>query len=671
MRYSFVFNFAIALMAFAGWCNHTQADDWPEFLGKNRNGISAETSLIDSFPATGPVIRWRTAGGVGMSAVVVQGDYAVTTWNEEGKQWLVALDTADGKVKWKTQIGPAYKNPMGDGPRATPTIAAERVYAYSGEGILIAVDLASGRLLWSKDVMQELSAKPSEYGMSCSPLVIDDRLIVHTGADDAAVVAFAASDGKLLWKSGSGHAGYSSPVLMDLAGTKQVVSFSGTAVLGFDPDSGKVLWSYPFETDYGCNTASPVSIDGGVFISSGENHGSVLLDVKLQNGTYAVSERWKSLDSKSVMRNEWQTSIVLGDHLYGFDNVGAAGPVSHFSCIEAKTGKPVWQKLRFGKGNLIYADGKFWLTTIEGELVIAKADASGFQELSRATLVGKNRQTLSIANGCGYLRDDSEVVCIELASPKIDLAFDAETIDTWHGFKRHRFSFDGQEAWVVEPETPRADGRFSWCMMFPDAFTERCAAPMLVSRGYYHVFLSVGNSFGAPKAIDKLGAFHKMLVERGFHPQAVLIGISRGGLYAHRYAATYPDRVSVIYDDAAVLDYQSWPGGKGKGKGSPGDWQELRKWYGFDTDQQAADYPHTPLKTLGLLAKQKIAILSVVGDSDDVVPVEENTAVAEKLYKEFGGVFEVIHKPGVGHHPHGLDDPTPVVEFIERYTVQK
>jgi dienelactone hydrolase len=127
----------------------------------------------------------------------------------------------------------------------------------------------------------------------------------------------------------------------------------------------------------------------------------------------------------------------------------------------------------------------------------------------------------------------------------------------------------------------------------------------------------------------------------------------------------------VIYDDAAVLDYQSWPGGKGKGKGSPGDWQELLKWYGFDTDQQAADYPHTPLKTLELLAKHKIAIISVVGDSDDVVPVDENTAVAEKLYKEFGGVFEVIHKPGVGHHPHGLDDPTPVVEFIEKHTMQK
>jgi hypothetical protein len=216
------------------------------------------------------------------------------------------------------------------------------------------------------------------------------------------------------------------------------------------------------------------------------------------------------------------------------------------------------------------------LTTIEGDLVIAKADTDGFQELSRAKLVEKNRQTLSIANGCGYLRDDSEVVCVELATPKIDLAFEGETIDSWHGFKRHKFSYDGQEAWVVESKSPRA-----------------------------------------------------------------------------------------------VLDYQSWPGGKGKGKGSPGDWQELRKWYGFESDEQATDYPQTPLKTLGVLAKHQIAIVSVVGDSDEVVPVDENTALAEKIYKELGGVIEVIHKPGVGHHPHGLDDPTPVVEFIEKYTMQK
>lgn len=260
-----------------------------------------------------------------------------------------------------------------------------------------------------------------------------------------------------------------------------------------------------------------------------------------------------------------------------------------------------------------------------------------------------------------------EIAGTSKSPSSIDVVFEGESIDTWHGFKRHRFQFDGEEAWVVEPKEPRSDRRFSWCMMFPDAFTDRCAAPLLLSRGFYHVYLSVGNSFGAPKAIEKLHAFHQMLATRGLHPKAVLIGISRGGLYAHRFAATHPDHVSVIYNDAPVLDYQSWPGGKGKGKGSPGDWQELKRLYEFESDAQAAQYDKTPFKTLEVLVQNKITIISVVGDTDDVVPVAENTEPAAARYKELGGVFEVIHKPGIGHHPHGLDDPTPVVEFIEKH----
>ena len=414
MQRPFTLNFLATSLSLCLCATNAHAEDWPQFLGPYRNAISSEEGLLESFPAAGPTVRWRAQGGVGMSAVVVQGNYAITTWNADGKQWLVALDVANGKEKWKTEMGSTYENAMGDGPRATPTIAGEKVYAYSGEGILIAADLKSGKLLWRKNVMQELSSEPSEYGMSSSPLVVDNCVIVHAGAVDGAVVAFSTEDGKRLWQTGSGHAGYSSPALLNVAGSNQVVSITGTAVMGIAPSSGEVLWSYSFETDYGCNTASPVLVDGGVFVSAGENHGSVLLDVKNTNGSYMVSERWKSLNSKSVMRNEWQTSIVIGDLLYGFDNVGAAGPVSHFSCIEAKTGKSVWQQSRFGKGNLVYADGRFFLTTIEGELVIAKADAKGFKELSRAQLVGKNRQTLSIANGYGYLRDDNEVVCIEL-----------------------------------------------------------------------------------------------------------------------------------------------------------------------------------------------------------------------------------------------------------------
>jgi pimeloyl-ACP methyl ester carboxylesterase len=247
------------------------------------------------------------------------------------------------------------------------------------------------------------------------------------------------------------------------------------------------------------------------------------------------------------------------------------------------------------------------------------------------------------------------------------LRFEGETVDFWHGFQRHRFQFDGMEAWVVEPKKARGDGAFSWCMMFPDAFTERCAAPMLLDHGFHHVYLAVGNTFGSPAAIKKLRAFHQELENRGLSSKSVLIGISRGGLYAHRYAVEYPDHVSVIYGDAPVLDFKSWPGGFGKGKGSPGDWQEVLKLYGFATDAEAKAYVGNPIDTLEVLAKKRIPLIYVAGDADEVVPIEENAAIVEERYRKLGGTVELIRKAGVGHHPHGLDDPAPVVAFIERH----
>lgn len=250
---------------------------------------------------------------------------------------------------------------------------------------------------------------------------------------------------------------------------------------------------------------------------------------------------------------------------------------------------------------------------------------------------------------------------------EVQLGFDGEKLDAWHGFERHRFSFEGRDAWVVVPKKPRGDGAFSWCMMFPDAFTERCAAPMLLEHGFYHVFLDVGNTFGAPEAVQALGRFHDMLLKRGFAKKSVLIGISRGGLYAHRYATEFGDRVAVIYGDAPVLDFKSWPGGLGEGKGSAGDWELCKKLYGFADDEAARRFLGNPIDTLNVLAEHKIPLVYVVGDKDDVVPYAENVRIVEERYKKLGGLIEVFHKPEVGHHPHGLDDPTPVVKFIEAH----
>jgi len=255
-----------------------------------------------------------------------------------------------------------------------------------------------------------------------------------------------------------------------------------------------------------------------------------------------------------------------------------------------------------------------------------------------------------------------------LAADAPNLAFANARTDTWHGHTRHAFQFQGRSAWVVVPATPLPGNPWSWCMMFPDAFTQRCAAPQLLAAGFHHAYIDVGNSFGSPVAVATLAAFRDDLVRRGLAPRAALIGISRGGLYAHRYAAEHPAHVAVIYGDAAVCDFKSWPGGKGKGKGSPGDWTACLAAYEFPNEAAALAYTGNPVDALEPLAKAGIALVHVVGDADDVVPPAENGLVVAERYGKLGGTIELIHKPGCGHHPHGLDDPAPVVDFIRRHT---
>ena len=208
-------------------------------------------------------------------------------------------------------------------------------------------------------------------------------------------------------------------------------------------------------------------------------------------------------------------------------------------------------------------------------------------------------------------------------------------------------------------------------MEFPDAFTDRCAAPALLEKGFHHGHIVVGNTFGCPAALKHFDAFYESLISRGLAKKAVLIGISRGGLYAYRWASEHPAKVAVIYGDAPVCDFKSWPGGKGKGKGSAGDWAALQKCYGFKDEAEALAYKGNPVDVLEPLAKAGIALVHVVGDTDDVVPVAENTAVVEERFKKLGGTIQVHHKPGVGHHPHGLEDPSPVVKFILEHAAGK
>ncbi|MFM8729511.1 MAG: PQQ-binding-like beta-propeller repeat protein [Planctomycetaceae bacterium] len=393
--------------------------DWPQFLGLNRTGTSAETGLLKTFPSGGPQVVWKTALGTSMSGIAVSGEQAVTMFQDETQQFAVSLSANSGEVLWKTALAPAYENGMGNGPRATPTVSGGRVFAMTGEGLLVGLDAATGKLLWKVNVPQQFGGQAAEYGVSCSPLVAGDLVIVQAGSDSAGAIAVQCATGKLAWPARSGRSGYASPVLVKLAGRLQVVVFDGAGAGGLDPATGAELWQFPFPTEYDCNTACPVQVgENELLISSGENHGSVILQVTKSGGDLQVQPVWSSLGKDSQLRAEWQTPVVHEGHLYGLDNSGSAGPITNLVCIRLSDRKTVWQKSRFGKGNLILADGCLWITTMKGELVLAEAAAAGYRELGRATIMETTRQAPSLSGGRLYVRDDQHVICLGVSASR-------------------------------------------------------------------------------------------------------------------------------------------------------------------------------------------------------------------------------------------------------------
>ncbi len=272
--------------------------------------------------------------------------------------------------------------------------------------------------------------------------------------------------------------------------------------------------------------------------------------------------------------------------------------------------------------------------------------------------------TVWVANDCTSL--PAEAAGVEAALP----AWPEEKLDQWRGYVRHVFKVDGCTAWVVEPKQAAPGNPWTWCMEFPDAFTEQTGVPQLLAQGFHHLHIQVGNTFGCPDALRHFDALYQAVTARGLAPKGTLIGISRGGLYAYNWAALHPDRVACIYGDAPVCDFKSWPGGKGKGKGSAGDWEALFKCYHFQNEAEALAWKKNPIDQLEILAKAGLPLIHVVGDADDVVPVAENTTLIEERYQKLGGQIKVIHKPGIGHHPHGLTDPQPVVDLILKHTAR-
>lgn len=232
----------------------------------------------------------------------------------------------------------------------------------------------------------------------------------------------------------------------------------------------------------------------------------------------------------------------------------------------------------------------------------------------------------------------------------------------FHGFTQVEFKVGQASCRVVQPKEPAPGNPWIWRARFWGHEPQLDVA--LLKRGWHVAYCDVSNLFGSPTAVQRWNAFYNHLTgQHAFHAKPVLEGMSRGGLIIYNWAKANPTKVTCIYGDAPVCDFKSWPAGRGQGKGSPGAWRACLKAYGF-TEDEALAFRGNPIDGLEPLVKAGVPLIHVVGDADFVVRVAENTAVLERRYQQLGGTIQVIHKPGVGHHPHSLKDPKPLVDFI-------
>ena len=396
----------IGLLAVACWVSACAAD-WPQWRGPNRDGISAETGLLDSWPAGGPRILWKAQGlGEGYSAFAVVGERLYTQGQQGNQEFVIAFDTNTGKLLWKTPSGHAYHESRGNGPRGTPTVEGNRLYALAADGTLLCLDPANGARVWGLNVVEKFGGHVPTWGISESPLVEGDRVIVTPGGPGASVVALDKATGNLLWKSQSDPAGYSSPMGISSGTSRTVVVFTAHGAMGLDLKSGEFQWRYDKVANRTANIATPIVHDGYVFLSSDYGTGCALL--KLTPGARGVNA--SEVYFNREMRNHYSTSVLIGDTVYGFSS-------GILTAMKFATGDVAWRNRSVGKGSVTYAEGRLYALSEDGVMGLIDATPQEYRERSRFEIHRGSYPTWTppvIANGKLYLRDQDNLYCYNI-----------------------------------------------------------------------------------------------------------------------------------------------------------------------------------------------------------------------------------------------------------------
>ena len=391
---------------------------WPQWRGPHRDGVSEEKGLLREWGANGPPLAWKVKGlGVGYSSVVI-GDGRIFTMGKRGnEEFVIALENkADGKELWATQVGKAW----GDGPRCTPTLDGDRVYAIGPYGDLICVEAASGKEIWRKNFGKDFGGKMmSGWGFCESPLIDENKLVCTPGSNDAAIVALNKLTGETIWKSafpemgigarGKDGAGYSSIVISNAAGVKQYVQLTGRGCIGVKADDGKFLWGYNAIANGTANIPTPI-VDGDfVFCSSGYGTGAALLKLS-KAGDGVKADQVYFLDPK-VMQNHHGGLVKIGDYIYGGHGHNKGFPI----CIEMKSGKVMWFEGRgpgTGSAAVVAADGQLYFRYQDGIMALIEATPESYKLHGTFHIPDVSSPSWAhpvVANGKLYLREQDQL----------------------------------------------------------------------------------------------------------------------------------------------------------------------------------------------------------------------------------------------------------------------
>lgn len=379
--------------------------DFPQFYGPDRNGVLAGPALADNWAQHPPQLIWKHAVGAGWSGFAIVGDLCITQEQHEDNECVTAYDLTTGQQRWTHSNQAHFDTTIGGvGPRATPTIDHGRVFTLGATGILNCLELATSKVIWTRDVVKAVAGKTPTWGMASSPLIVDDLVIVHGGEEGThSLVALSCSDGEFVWKAGKTPS-YATPVFATLAGVPQVLAFHHGSIAGHDVKTGAELWQRPWGNgNVAC--ASPLVIGADeVLFSSGYGVGAELLKLSHNDTGLKVASLWHS----NRMKAKFSHLFMRDGCVFGLDD-------GIFACVDLKDGSRQWREGRYGHGQGLVVGDHYLLMAESGELVLLRPTRAAPIELARFRVFNsKTWNPIALAGDLLLVRNDREAACLRL-----------------------------------------------------------------------------------------------------------------------------------------------------------------------------------------------------------------------------------------------------------------